>query len=550
MYLKCRRIRHALVMLFFTGFLYIASDGETFFEDIYRVSAEEVGTETFQERELPNEEIQEEDKQTEKKRTEERQTDAAAAEQPEKTETDETQKTGTDTKLTDLSEEFEVILQGATKEFIAGYVIDESFLMWLNAQYGDEPIIELAACILEGEQNREQWYQFTGDSVHVLWLKYCMDTGFQKYRLENVHWMKTAEPAETVISFAGDFNFASDWCTTEYMESQPNGIYDCFSEELLQEMQNSDILLMNNEFVYSDRGTPVRQKDYTFRAEPEKIELLSVFGTDIVSLANNHVYDYGREGLLDTMSSLREKQIPYLGAGEEIDEASKIVSFVANGRKIAIVSATQIERSKKYTKEATETEAGVLKTLNPERFMRVIEQADRTNDYVIAVVHWGAEGRLMPDDSQRMLADKFVQAGADAVIGGHPHRLQGADYVNGVPVAYSLGNFWFSDGTLYTTLAQVRISADGTLKLCYQPCIQEDLRTSLITDQKEKDAFYHYLASISDQIGIDAQGTVYDKRAEDYPAGQIVYDSDVSTTTIRGTMDNEGNAIDIVGNLK
>lgn len=169
---------------------------------------------------------------------------------------------------------------------------------------------------------------------------------------------------------------------------------------------------------------------------------------------------------------------------------------------------------------------------------------------MVAVVHWGTEGTLYPDSSQKRLAQQIVGAGADAIIGGHPHRLQGASFVNGAPVAYSIGNFWFSDGTLYTTLAQIVISADGELQLRYLPCIQEELRTRLITDEAGQEDFYHYLAAISQDVGIDAQGNVYDKSAPDYPEGQILYDSDTSTTGISGYTDNEGNAIDIVGNLR
>ena len=108
-----------------------------------------------------------------------------------------------------------------------------------------------------------------------------------------------------------------------------------------------------------------------------------------MTLANNHVYDYGEEGLLSTLDCLRKADIPYTGAGENRKEASKILSFVIGGRKIAIVSATQIERATKYTKEATETEPGVLKTLNPVAFLEVIREADATSDYVIVEVHWG-----------------------------------------------------------------------------------------------------------------------------------------------------------------
>lgn len=151
-----------------------------------------------------------------------------------------------------------------------------------------------------------------------------------------------------------------------------------------------------------------------FGADPGDVELLSVFGTDAVTLANNHVYDYGEEGLLSTLDCLRKADIPYTGAGENRKEASKILSFVIGGRKIAIVSATQIERATKYTKEATETEPGVLKTLNPAAFLEVIREADATSDYVIVEVHWGTEGSLHEEKSQRLLAG--------AICGGRRRR--------------------------------------------------------------------------------------------------------------------------------
>lgn len=461
-----------------------------------------------------------------------------------------TQMTEVTAEITDLSKAFRVILKGATKEFIAGYVVDEAFLMWVSVNYGDEAIVTLAGRVLDEETSADTWYEVTGESIHVLWLKFCQDTGFYGYQLENVYWKECADEKETVISFTGDFNFAEDWCTTEYMKTQPGGIYDCFSKELLEIMNQSDILVMNNEFTYTDSKEAVWGKDYVFRAEPEMAELLSVFGADAVTLANNHVFDYGEQGLSDTLVHLTEYGMPYLGAGENIKEASKILYFVANGRKIAMVNATEIERTTQYTREASDTYNGVLKTQNTGRMVSVIEEAKKRSDYVIVVVHWGTEGALYPDNSQRYLTEQFVEAGADAIIGGHPHRLQGASYVKGVPVAYSLGNFWFSDAALYTTVAQIVIREDGSLRLKYLPCIQKDLTTSLITDQAEKEEFNRYLAAISSDVWIDQEGNVYDKYAETDVDVQSMLDADTCTTELRGYMDNEGNAIDIVGNLK
>lgn len=454
--------------------------------------------------------------------------------------------------MADLTEAFDVILNGATKEFIAGYAIDESFLMWLDAQYGHELIVRLAYSVLDDEMNPDIWYEETGNSIHVLWLLFCRDSGFQNYQLDNVYWKETQDENEVVVSFTGDFNFADDWYTTDYMRQQQCEITDCFSEELLAEMQASDILIMNNEFTYMEEGKSkaTAGKAYTFRADPETVNFLEVLGTDAVTLANNHVFDYGETGLLETIRYLTEAEIPYVGAGADIDEASEILYFVANGRKIAVVAASQIERTFQYTKEATETTAGVLKTLHPEKFLQVILKADENSDYVIVLPHWGTEGNLYPDTSQHALAEQYVLAGADAIIGSHPHRMQGIGYIQGVPVAYSLGNFWFSDGTLYTTMAQVVIDEDGELQMRFLPCEQKNMVTGLLTEQGEKDDFYHYLAAISMNVGMDAAGNVYDKGSETYPAEKIVYDSATSTTDVLGVIDNEGNAIDIVGNRK
>ena len=452
--------------------------------------------------------------------------------------------------ITDMSGAYDIILNQADKTFISGYPVDESFLMWVNAVYGDEAIEKLAEAVGSGMQDENLWYELTGNSMHVLWLLYAKECGFERYQLENVSWTDCQSTDEAVLSFIGDINFDESWCTMQKMQEQENGIYDCISEELLQMLNDSDVLVVNNEFAYVENGTPLQGKSYTFGANPKQVQLLQVMGADLASLGNNHVYDYGEEGMLSTLDTLRQAGIPYVGAGEDIEDAQKIVYFVLNGRKIAIVSATEIERTTNYTKEATETSPGVLKMLNPNRFMQVIEKADQTSDYVIALTHWGTEGKILYDNLEMMYAQKLVAAGADAIIGGHPHRLQGCGFINGAPVAYSLGNFWFSTGSLYTTVAQIVIEADGTLRLQYVPCLQENLTTHLITNQEEREDFFDYLATISYDVGIDENGFVYDKQDEDYEKQDILYDSDICNAEVTGFFDNDDNAIDIVGNLK
>ena len=511
---KCRRKKDALVVIIFAIFLWIISYGS---------SLKTTGADNNQADNRQT--VSEQDSSTEQKI-------------PKK-------------DIADLTDVFSVILDNVSGNTIAGYTIDDSFLMWMYANYGMDAVVNIASDLLDGLDESDIWYKETGNSIHVLWLLYCRDSGFKSYELENVCWKDAYDTKQTVIGFTGDINLAEGWCTTEYMKKQKNGISDCFSEELLTQMQNVDVMIMNNEFTYEEeeKAQALPGKTYTFRADPKTVGLLKNFGVDVVSLANNHVYDFGEKGFLTTLENIEKEGILYSGAGRNLDEASKVLYFVINGRKIAYVSATEIERSIQYTKQATATEPGVLKTSNTQYLLNIVEDAAKKSDYLITELHWGTEGNLYPDSSERDLAESLARAGADVIIGGHPHRLQGVTFIEDVPVAYSLGNFWFSTGTLYTTLAEVVISEDGDIRLSFVPCVQENLKTRILTEQDEIEGFYQYVGAISANIGIDADGYIYDKKSEDYPSEQILYDSDECTTDIIGLIDNDGNDIDIVGNL-
>ena len=293
-----------------------------------------------------------------------------------------------------------------------------------------------------------------------------------------------------------------------------NGLAAAFSSDLRELIAQSDILMINNECTFSTRGEPIPGKAYTFRSDPANVSILQELGVDIAGIANNHVCDYGLEALSDTIATLDAAGIPNVGAGNNLEEAKRPWYFVANGRKIAFVAATQIERTYNYTKEATDTTPGVLKTLNPDKYVEVIRQAKKQSDYVIAFVHWGTEGTNYYEADQAELAAKFAQAGADAVIGGHTHCLQGLTYVGDVPVIYSLGNFWFgstpTDGVNKkdTAIAQVIINEDGSLSFRFIPCIQENRKMYLVKEESEEQRIITFEQYLSDGVSIDADGYV------------------------------------------
>lgn len=500
---------------------------------------------------------------------------------------------------TDRTEAFDTILNYATKTTCQGCSIDESFLLWLDARYGDAAVIDIAYELSQGNSKPEVWYDNTGESIRVLWLRYCRDLSYSTYMLDNVVWLDDINAVDVdtdknvitdktiTIDLVGDINLADDWYTME-AATQRGSVSDCISENAQSELASADISVVNNEFVYEDGETPLAGKTYTFGAATENVKLLKIFSADLVTLANNHVYDYGEEGLISTLDTLDDAGILYVGAGRNLEEASAIKYFVVKGRKIAFVSATEIEKFAKYTKEATENSPGVIKTIDTSLFCSVIAEAKANADYVVACVHWGIEGKNDFESEQRRMAEDYVKAGADVVIGGHPHRLQGVEFIEDTPVAYSLGNFWFSTGTIYTTIAQIRIDESGELSLYMIPCIQQNLTTSILTEDAEIDDFYKYVADVSYGVGIDADGRFYnsfkvikdesvnENTNSDYSnAGKLNYGNaaDKNMTESNITDDNitedifkyrsgtayavhsdlvdlEGRPIDIVGNLQ
>ena len=319
----------------------------------------------------------------------------------------------------------------------------------------------------------------------------------------------TADAGKVTLAFVGDVGFAQGYATINKYRSNGSDIHKSMDEGVLSTMQSVDIMMANNEFPYSDRGTPTPNKTYTFRADPKDVHIMKDMGVDIVSLANNHAYDYGPDALIDTVDTLNDAKLPFVGAGKNFEEAAHPVYFHANGRVISYVSATQIERyGNPDTKEATADSPGVLRSLDPAKAAATIKEAKSNSDFTVMYVHWGSESTDLVEKSQRDLARAYVDAGADLIIGDHSHCLQGIDYVDDVPVFYSLGNFWFNSKTLDTCI--VRVTLDENCKLSdveFIPCIQRGSGVVSCTES-EKSRIIEYMRGISNYAEIDDDGHV------------------------------------------
>ena len=417
-----------------------------------------------------------------------------------------------DESVSGAEDYMENILESADSAFLCGYAVDEGFLSYILAKYGEDALRQLSEKASLGDP--EEWYNVTGRSIHALFNGYCLDNGITTGISQLYH--KNCASSETVtMAFTGDINLADNMGTVNYMEKNGLHLSDCFDEAALSELAGADILVVNNECSLSTRGEPLSGKAFTFRGKPERASELLTIGTDLAGIANNHIYDYGPDALLDTVEALNSAGIPTAGAGANIKEASAPVYFEANGRVISVVAATQIERSYSYTKEATDTTPGVLKSLIPAKTVEAIRKAKKNSDYCIVFIHWGTEGDASFGGDQKNLAIAYKDAGADAVIGGHTHCLQGMGYIDDMPVAFSLGNFWFAStanlpGAYDTGIAKLQIAKDGEITLSFVPCRFSGGKVSVLTDESAE-KLIKYVSDLSYNAALDENGVLIKK---------------------------------------
>lgn len=324
----------------------------------------------------------------------------------------------------------------------------------------------------------------------------------------NIYAKDAANPDVVTITFAGDILFDENYAVMARVSQNGGDITYGIAPDLIEEMKSADIMMLNNEFPYSDRGEPLEDKQFTFRAKTSSVSYLNELGIDIVSLANNHAYDYGEKAFLDTMATLEDAGIIYVGAGRDLEEARRPVCYIINNIKIAIISATQIERlDNPDTKGATDSSAGVFRCWNGDKLLETVREAKENNDFVIAYLHWGTENEEGVDWAQEKQAAEVAEAGADLIIGDHTHCLQQISIVRGVPVVYSLGNFWFNSKTLDTGMIKVTLDENGLQSCRFIPCLQSGSRTSLL-DGEEKKRVLDHMQSISANVRIDEDGYV------------------------------------------
>lgn len=301
------------------------------------------------------------------------------------------------------------------------------------------------------------------------------------------------EDAESVLVFAGDVYISSHVAANYDRE----GIDSVLAPGLLAEMQNANLCMVNEEFPFGTVGTPMEDKQYTFQVNPFYVSLFEDMGVDIVSLANNHVLDYGTDCLKETFVTLEQTGIAFAGAGNTREEASALKTYDLNGETFGILAASRVIPVPEWNIE--NRQPGVFTTYDETALVESIKKAKESCDYVIVYVHWGVEHTTELTDHQTYLAHAYVDAGADLVLGSHSHCLQGIENYNGSLIFYSLGNYIFNQNIEKTMLVKLK-SVKGEKEVSLIPAYAAGAKTM---EYENREEFFSYLEGLSSGVRIE-----------------------------------------------
>jgi poly-gamma-glutamate synthesis protein (capsule biosynthesis protein) len=256
-----------------------------------------------------------------------------------------------------------------------------------------------------------------------------------------------------VLHFAGDFLPAAHYEAAA--GDSPAVAFENFPLFL-----QDDFTIVNQECPITDRGVKT-PKPYNFRMRPDYRGVYGQTGIELVNLANNHVYDYGEEGLFDTISYLDSVGTLHIGAGRTAAEARKPAVIALKGHRIGFLGyygGGEAPVAGRTTPGVAPRNLDIIR-----RDLALLRETDSV-DFSVVTLHWGTEKAEEPDSGQQLFARGVIDAGADLVVGHHPHILQGIEsYHHGV-IAYSLGNFIFggnSRASYETAVLELNLSDEG-----------------------------------------------------------------------------------------
>ncbi len=271
-----------------------------------------------------------------------------------------------------------------------------------------------------------------------------------------------------VVSAAGDTNLDPAYIPVFHQEG-----YEYAFAGLDNLFVDDDLSIVNLECAATTVGRPV-SKAFTFNCDIGALAVMAAAGVEVANLANNHSADWGRDGLLETRRNVLAAGLVPVGVGADAAQAHEPALFDINGWTVAVLGFGGVVPGADWL--ATDTTPGMADGDTIPTMVAAVKRADEMADLVFVTIHWGVEldTTPRPDDVERARA--MIDAGADAVFGHHPHRLQPLEFYQGKPIAWSLGNFvWprLSDAGATTAVARVIVEADGTIDACLIPAFIE-----------------------------------------------------------------------------
>ncbi|MBI5629580.1 MAG: CapA family protein [Elusimicrobia bacterium] len=235
----------------------------------------------------------------------------------------------------------------------------------------------------------------------------------------------------------------------------------------VREALKADIVFGNLECSVTTRGTK-QAKTWNFRAPSENLASLKEGGFDVLNLANNHSMDYGTEGFLDTLAAVKKRGFIAVGGGKNIEQAEKLRIIERNGLRVGFLGLTSTFPPEAW---ARRKKPGVAYS-NFKRFPELIRRAKKDCDILVVSFHGGTELALEPNQIQKAFAHMAVDAGADLILGHHPHVLQAVELYKGKTILYSLGNFLFvspAPETRTTVIAKAALGRGGVESIEFVP---------------------------------------------------------------------------------
>ncbi len=253
------------------------------------------------------------------------------------------------------------------------------------------------------------------------------------------------------------------------LAEQPGQIY---SAEVLDTCNDKDVSMVNLECPLSEAGSPILKSGPAIRGCPEIVDALRTAKFDVAVMANNHILDHGAEAMFATREMCQKAGLQTLGVGANLEEAERPLVIEVNGLKLGLLAFAEQEFSC-----ATSVSPGAAR-LDPVLAGRVVRQTKDQADLVVVNVHGGNEFHFAPSPRMQLWYRFLVDCGADAVIGHHPHTVQGVEVYKGAPILYSLGNFVFDSSGLLPPcwyvglIAKLRLGAGGVHRVELCPTVQ------------------------------------------------------------------------------